>query len=492
MAKEIGRKVPADYATWRPRLARADQQTEAVVLEPGEYTSAERVALDPRTMKAWVLKDKEPPPQADGLEFKWLWDEWRVEPAQGVVLVLSGKCCMECDYCYYAPSWNLSDQPMTLATVRDAIKKCRAQAEQVAKLNPHIGGRHSDQVDIAFHGREPLAEWARLQDITGTDPFNNDRSNEGVWGLFPDVRFSFSLFTNGVLVSDAVADWIADHVGSLTVSLDGPPAVHNKHRKLAADPNGGSYAETKAGLERLRDKDAGSRAKLNATFTKDNLALLDRLDHANQLCDEGLAAHFMMSPVRGVNLLNPDLVSDMAFTVEDIKESTFKDEISAAFAWMKERARNDEPARWFEVNRIIWRALTRTPQATRAVAAARLIFVGPDGSFYPCMGREYNDAIAAIGNVSGGYDPDKWENWVDCHRIDSVAACAPGSSADGNCPVALYCGGICPADAEVHCGNPTVPWDVHCEYMKILVGHALELIADLKPKQYQYVANWQY
>ncbi|MHC5034068.1 MAG: radical SAM protein [Planctomycetota bacterium] len=493
MAKEIARKVPADYATWRPRLAPGAPVTEAVVLGPGEYTTSDRIALDPRTMKAWLLKDEEPPPETDGLEFKWLWDEWQPEPARGLALVLSGDCNMACDYCYYKPSWNLSGQ-MDLPKVRKAIEACRPEAQRMARPKSHIGGRHSDQFDIAFHGREPLKELGLLKEITGEQPFNNDGSGQGVWGLFPDLRFSFSLFTNGALINDDAADWIAAHVGSLTVSLDGPEPVHNFHRKLNDGSNGASYAVTMAGLQRLKDREVGSRAKLNATFTKDNLALLDRLECANDLCDQGYAAHFMMSPVRGRTLLNQQLVEDMAFTLPDIKGSTFKEQIRAAFEWIKARANDEKPARWFEVNRIIWRALTRTPQATRAVAAAGLIFVGPDGSLYPCMGRQFTDAIGKINGVSGGYDPDKWESWVECHRIHSLPACTPGSSEDGNCPVALYCGGICPADAEAHSFPPdaTVPWDVHCEYMKILVGHALELIADLKPKEYQYVANWQY
>lgn len=92
---------------------------------------------------------------------------------------------------------------------------------------------------VVLHGGEPLL-------------FGVDR----LASFFADLRrelgsaCGIGIQTNGVLISPSLLDACAEHSVTLSVSLDGPPEVHDRHR---IDLRGGpSHAKVVAGLERLK------------------------------------------------------------------------------------------------------------------------------------------------------------------------------------------------------------------------------------------------
>jgi uncharacterized protein len=135
--------------------------------------------------------------------------------ATAVTLFLTTACNLRCTYCY-ASAGDTPARYLPLRVARQAIDFVAANA--VRK-----GGA---TFEINYHGGgEPSAHWRVL---TGSLAYG--RATAARHGLAPPLA---SAATNGVLRDDQI-DWIvANLAGGVTVSFDGLPSVHDRHRVTA-------------------------------------------------------------------------------------------------------------------------------------------------------------------------------------------------------------------------------------------------------------------
>lgn len=100
---------------------------------------------------------------------------------------------------------------------------------------------HQPKALIVFHGGEPT--------LAGQDWFRHAvevfRSQ-----MPPECATAFAMQSNGVLLDDAWVDLCADLGISVSISMDGPAAVHDSRRVNAA--GAGSYDEAVAAIERIQ------------------------------------------------------------------------------------------------------------------------------------------------------------------------------------------------------------------------------------------------
>ena len=149
-----------------------------------------------------------------------------------VLLKVASRCNLNCSYCYV---YNMGDESWR------AMPKHMAPETQtlVAKQLGHLFTHQSHPFAVVLHGGEPLLLGAKgLRDLFET-----------IHAVLPP-SCPISIQTNGVLLKPAVLDLCAAFDVSLSVSLDGPAAVHDKHR---VDLSGrASHAAVVAGLENLK------------------------------------------------------------------------------------------------------------------------------------------------------------------------------------------------------------------------------------------------
>lgn len=135
-------------------------------------------------------------------------------PVDAVILKLAARCNLACDYCYWFRDPSVMALPKRLS---DGL------ADLVAsRIREHLLVHRPPQFTVILHGGEPLlmdkaAFWALCEKL-----------REAEAGT--DSRVALVLTTNAVLVD---ADWalIFRHFGiAVTVSLDGPADVHDRHR----------------------------------------------------------------------------------------------------------------------------------------------------------------------------------------------------------------------------------------------------------------------
>ena len=171
------------------------------------------------------------------------------------VVVLNLDCNLACGYCYednFRGNFYMSCETADLL-VETVIR------EQIAKGNA---------VKLSFYGGEPLLSVELIKEIAGRLLAAADRAG---------TRFSFSLVTNGTLLSRSLArELIPLGLTGAKVTLDGPRETHDLSRPFAS--GSGSFDAILDNVAQICDL---IQLNLGGNFTRDNYLsfplLLDRL-----------------------------------------------------------------------------------------------------------------------------------------------------------------------------------------------------------------------
>lgn len=168
-----------------------------------------------------------------------------------LTLLLTNRCNLRCTYCY-ASTGAARPRTMDLAVAKrgiDFVSQCVAAAK-------------ADEFELAYHGGgEPTTAWAVL---VQSCEYASQRARE------LGISLKAAAATNGLLTRDQVA-WIVAHLnGGLSVSFDGLPAVHDRHRRTS---DGRGSAERVVQTLQLLD-DAGYSYGIRVTVTSDQVARL--------------------------------------------------------------------------------------------------------------------------------------------------------------------------------------------------------------------------
>ena len=150
-----------------------------------------------------------------------------------VLLKVASRCNIDCRYCYVYrmgdASWASMPHLMsrrTLTAVGDSLR-----------------GLYRDQhraFAVVLHGGEPLLLGEKELDFALS-------TLRRALGLEP----SLCIQTNGILITDGVLDICARNKTTISVSLDGPPDLHDRHR-IGHDKEG-THSRVLDGISRLRN-----------------------------------------------------------------------------------------------------------------------------------------------------------------------------------------------------------------------------------------------
>ncbi|MGE3938804.1 MAG: radical SAM protein [Nitrospirales bacterium] len=167
-----------------------------------------------------------------------------------VTLFLTTACNLRCTYCY-AAAGDTPTKFMPLATARRGIDFVARNA--VKKQVSHF--------EISYHGGgEPTVNWHVMEDSLR---YARDKARE----LGLEVHASSA--TNGVL-NDKQIDWIIANLNGVSLSFDGLPSVHDRHR-LTILGQGSSQQVTQT-ISRFDQ--AGFRYGIRVTVTADQIPFL--------------------------------------------------------------------------------------------------------------------------------------------------------------------------------------------------------------------------
>ncbi len=187
-----------------------------------------------------------------------------------VTLFLTTACNLRCTYCY-ASAGETPIRSMPLSVARRGI-------DFVLENAVRQGTR---SIEIAYHGGgEPTLNWRTLTDSLA---YARDHARRH------RIRVVASCATNGVL-SDRQISWIIANLDGLSLSIDGLPEAHDRHRRL---PSGKGSSDRVAHTLRRLDA-AGFPYGLRLTVTADQIATLP--DSIEYLCANFSATRIQVEP----------------------------------------------------------------------------------------------------------------------------------------------------------------------------------------------------
>ncbi|GIM84472.1 FxsB family cyclophane-forming radical SAM/SPASM peptide maturase [Salinispora arenicola] len=151
------------------------------------------------------------------------------------VLKIVSRCDLSCDHCYVYEhpdqSWRRQPRTMAPATVTVAARR----------IAEHATAHQLGTVRVVLHGGEPL-----LAGASGIDAVAGELRRH----LDPVTRLDLRMQSNGVLLTEEVAEVLVAHGITVGVSLDGDRAANDLHRRYASGAS--SHAKVLRALALLR------------------------------------------------------------------------------------------------------------------------------------------------------------------------------------------------------------------------------------------------
>jgi uncharacterized protein len=347
-----------------------------------------------------------PPPEAPPADF----------PLQALVLNITNQCNLACAYCYEFGADKIATPAgkpkyMTLDTARASVDLLIAEAAA------------RSAVHITFFGGETLMNFKLLQGIVDYADGATRAAGKAI---------TYSLTTNATLLTPAIIDFLSEHRIGVTVSMDGPAEIQDRHRVYK---NGkGSYAVVEP---RLRALIAGHRTRAVTARVTLTEGVTDVIRIYRHLKDE-LGFHEVgFAPVTNSG--------DRDYAID----GDGMDEVLAQFRaladeWL-EYALRGEMHGFTNVSETIGELIQGVNKSHPCGAALGLMGVSPSGDLSPC--HRFTDADThSMGHVSSGIDRGKQQDFLARGHVGAKYDCQ-------SCWARPLCAGGCHHEAFVRYGD---------------------------------------
>lgn len=373
-----------------------------------------------------------------------------------VQLELTERCNLRCTYCIYNPRYeekrNHGNRDMTIDTAIKAI-------DNLAR-----NSNNKNEVAITFYGGEPLLHFPLIKSC-----IQYARSR------FKNKTVTFSITTNGTLLTPSMASYFFKEGVSLTISIDGPQDIHDQFR---IDSTGhGSFRKTIAALKMLVDRYgdiANKSLSLSMVYTPPYS--YKRISRMAELWDQYPWLPRDIPVIIGYGIgLHPIAEND---SNEHKIDSSLYEWAEKRFIEDYKKGEKPHPI----ANSIIEKGLVRIwkrsvhPSPTQeyflngcCVPGVRKHYVTVDGTIFLC---ERIGLAPAIGNVNAGINADFVEtNYVIEYAKQSLPQCS-------NCWVVPMCS-ICYAQSYKGGKLDMQKKNAECDSLRAMTVNTLSLYCRL-------------
>lgn len=357
-------------------------------------------------------------------------------PITTLVLNVAQDCNMRCSYCFaIAGTYGKAAKKMSRETAFQAVDF----------LLKHSG--ESQEVTLTFFGGEPLLNFDLIQATVKYAKEEAQKIGKGV---------DFSLTTNGTLLTEDKIRFFSENRIGVTVSLDGPPEVHDKNRRLRGGQ--GSYRavlpKVLALIRGHRTRPVGARA----TLTRDIPDLRRCLFH---LLDLGFH-EVGFSPVTSSDPNHYLSEADLDSLLNQFRELAFL---------FRDRALEGRFLGFSNISNLVMELHAGEVKRYPCGAGLGLLGVSANGDLFLCH-RLVENEEAFLGSLEKGIDPEKrglllkelhLGKKADCHR----------------CWVRHLCAGGCYHEALERQGSLFKKNAQYCEWLRAWVEIGIEVYLDI-------------
>ncbi len=352
-------------------------------------------------------------------------------PVKAISLAVAQKCNLGCTYCYAQQGTfggEAGNMPPDVA---------KAAIDQLVQ-----GAEPGETLTLAFMGGEPLVNRRTLHAST-----RYAASAAAARG----IRIGFTMTTNATLICDEDIELFEEYGFTLTISLDGLHATHDRLRPYRSG-NGSFEKVAKNVRALLAVDDRRYRVLARVTVTPRNLDLPEIM---TGLLDMGFDA-IMFSPM----LSAPSGKDEMLAADLD----RLLDQLIRCGESFREGLRQGRILPFSNVIKTLQRIHSYEREQYPCGAGGGYMGVSADGGLYACH-RFVNDDDGLMGNVFSGVDRDRQSSWLDSRHLQKQSPC-------GSCWARYLCSGSCHYEA-IKRGRPA------CDYIRGWLTYCLGLYTEL-------------
>jgi uncharacterized protein len=361
-------------------------------------------------------------------------------PIHALSLAVAQKCNLGCTYCYAQQGeFGGAAKNMPLEVAEQAVDLLVNNAEPGAKLN------------LAFLGGEPLVNRRVLQAAT---------LRAAELAARRGLTLTFSITTNGTLLTEEDAIFFEAHGFAVTVSLDGPREAHNALRPYKN--GGGSFDAIMRKLEPLLRCQRHMQVSARVTVTPRNLELRRALDQFIAAGFHSVGFSPMLSAPNGNGEMQSADLEVMLGEMIDCGQEFERRSLAGErypFANMVNAMR--------EIQR-------GTHRPYPCGAGAGYLGVSADGELAACH-RFVGDEAGAMGSLTEGVDLRRQTDWLAQRHVHRQEPCR-------SCWARYLCGGGCHHEV-IRRGRPA------CDYIRGWLHYCLEAYLRLSPQRVTVAAR---
>lgn len=409
------------------RVAEADMRAEFEGRDPAELARRVRGLIDLEI----VTDGRAPSPERPPI---------RIEnfPLTTIVLNVNTGCNLSCSYCYKedldTPS---KGRKMAFETAVRSIDLLLAESPDREAYN------------IVFFGGEPLSNLRLIRDVV-------EHAEPRFAALGKSV--SFTLTTNATLLTEEIVDWLDAHRFGLTISMDGPKALHDLNRKTVGGK--GSYdvvaAKARMLLSRYRSRPVGARVTLTAGVT----AIWEIWDHLKN--DIGFA-EVGFSPVTSGAMTAFNLNGDELLEVFEGMKALGRHYHAEAL-----EGRNIGFSNMHQLMQDLYEGRSK---ALPCGAGVGMLAVDHAGTLNLCH-RFTGSEMETYGTVETGIAKDRLSAFIEARADRTDKGCA-------TCRIRNLCSGGCYHESYAHFSDPLKPTYHYCDLMRDWVDFGIGVYGDL-------------
>jgi len=309
-----------------------------------------------------------------------------------LLLQLTQDCNLRCRYCSYTDATNTKQRKHSSKRMTFALAK-----KGIDFLLDHSIDKES--INVGFYGGEPLLEFELLKQVVAY-------AEEIAF----DKKLSFSITTNGTLITEEIMEFFIRHDVRLAISLDGPQEVHDSNRRFADDDTG-SFMKVIKTLEWISEKYPDYTKNMLLSMVIDPKFSFDYLDSL-----------FEDYPYLRKMLIMPSIIEDGDSMVKNIYSDEFIMERRYQFflAFLNHFNRLDDTMvstlikQDFEREKYLYDNFEcaeclpdQTAPGGPCVPGKLRLFMDVDGNFLPCERVNEISEIMRIGKIDEGFYLDK-------------------------------------------------------------------------------------
>lgn len=429
--------APLIYAPIKGRLLRADPRLTDRILAARTTTEALDLVDPVLAQVAEALGLTDPLENPTRMPSRPIPDTFQ---PTGVILLVTARCNLRCRYCYADAGDHSPTQfphQVAEAAIRFAVDNALALGEDRVHLSFHGGGEPTLDMALVRH----CVEFARTT--------CRDRAGRG-------LQVVSGMVTNGY-VSKATADWIAENMESVQVSLDGPRAVQDRQRPVQ---NGtGSHQRVVDTILRLQGRVPDLLIK--STISTSSVSVMAEI--AEFMCTTFEIPRFHFGPVLSAGRGISEEFGQPGAT------DFFKGYLAA-----------QEVADRYGRTIVVSGAQAAFPKLRETYCGVTdpNFAVNMNGSVTSCYEIIYEDDPNAHQYHYGNYDPVADAFVFDHDRIRAKQAGDVKSFPKcANCFAKLHCAGDCHV-RWITGPQDDVAGDVRCELNRLLIAHELHKLLD--------------